>query len=235
MALAIAAPLPLLGQAPVPFAGCRSDGQGGPEDAPSGNTRTLDLSREAAGQLAYYGAAQGPGVLGPRGWYCFGTYGSAGDTLYVSPQPIDTSHLFTKWAGFDGPAIEVDYRYGGTSGRFEVAEIIARVFPAFKEFVTNLKKFEPQRSFQFGPYPADALTYKSKTEVEYITPARADGLGTYGSLKKNGNEIRGVAVLLGTYPDLLHVAVRLPADLSALAPAIVTQVERDAAANPGGF
>ncbi len=39
-----------------------------------------DLARVAA-RLAYYKAKNGFGILGPRGWHCFSTYGSNGSTL----------------------------------------------------------------------------------------------------------------------------------------------------------
>ena len=44
-----------------------------------------------ASKLAYYQAEKGIGVLAPRDWHCFGTYGSGGDTLYVTPQPINSA------------------------------------------------------------------------------------------------------------------------------------------------
>jgi hypothetical protein len=46
-----------------------------------------------------------------------------------------------------------------TSGRFEVAEIIARVFPDYKDFVSLVMElFDfPPTEFTFGPYPNDVL------------------------------------------------------------------------------
>lgn len=213
----------------VPFVGCKSDGQTGPAEAPKGTGPSVPVSLKAAQQLAHYESAPGTGVLAPRGWYCFGTYGSGGDALFVSPEPIDTANLFSPgWRGFAGPAIEISHRFGDTSGRFEVAEIIARVFPTYKAFVTGVMEgFD--LSFTFGPYPEDTLTYKSKAMVEYQTPPQADGLGTHSRLNKNGSPIDGVAILVGQTPDLLLLSVRLPRDLTGLTSAIVGQVERDAA------
>jgi hypothetical protein len=219
----------------VPFVGCASDGQTGPQEAPSGTTISVSISLEAADQLAYYTSGQEVGVLAPRGWYCFGTYGSGGDTLFVSPQSINTASLFSaERRGFSGPAIEISYSSGGTSGRFEVAEVIARVFPAYKPFVTRIvEEFgQPASSFPFGPYPKDILTYKGKTVVEYKTPAQTEGLGTHSSLKKNDSPIYGAAILIGQTPDLLLLSVRLPPDLAGLTSAIVRQVESDAARLP---
>ena len=221
----------------VPFIGCNSDGQVGPMEAPKGTRRSVVIGREAAQKLAYYKAEQGVGVLAPRGWYCFGTYGSGGDTLFVSPQPIDTTNIFsTGPSGSAGPAIRVSYRFGGTSGRFSVAEIIARVFPAYKAFATAAMKEldQPDGSFTFGPYPTDTLTYKSKKLVEYRTPAQTEGLGTYSELSKNGMPIAGAAMLVGQPAelDLVLLSVRLAPDLDGLTTAIVIEFERDAARCP---
>ncbi|MGD0497845.1 MAG: hypothetical protein ABSC23_05355 [Bryobacteraceae bacterium] len=212
-------------------------------EAPEGNRVSVVMGEKAAQQLAYYKAAQGPGVFAPRGWYCFGTYGSGGDSLLVSPEPIDTAHLFsTEWAGLSGPAIDLRYNFGGTSGRFEVVEVISRVFPAYrgiplvKRVAKEMKDFDPPEDpLRFGPYPTDKLTYKSARAVEYQTLGEADGLGTHSTLEKNGDSIDGVAVLVGDDPDLLLLAVRLPPALSTLSSGIIGQVERDAARHPHGF
>lgn len=121
---------------PVLFVGCASDGQVGPLEAPSAKSKVMAISAGAAERLAYYKAEYGVGVLAPRGWHCFGTYGSNGATLYVSPDPINAADLLsTSWKGFAGPAIQISVAEGGTSGRFEVAKTIARVFPKHKAFV----------------------------------------------------------------------------------------------------
>ena len=57
-----------------------------------------------------------------------------------------------QWGGFPGPAIELDYRYGGGSGRFGVAETIARIFPAYKAFaISVMKELSPSDALTFGP------------------------------------------------------------------------------------
>jgi hypothetical protein len=217
--------------AEVPFVGCRADGQLGPTDAPNGKSRVLPIAAEAAKQLAYYKSEQGFGVLAPRGWYCFGVYGSSGYALYVSPEQISTEDLFsTTWGGFTGPVIELAGESGDTSGRFGVARVIARVFPAHRAFVQSVieEGTEPADSFPFGPYPKDKLIYRSKEIVEYETPENTDGLGTNSRLKRDASPIRGVAILMGQAPDLLRLSVRLSPNLADLTPAIVQQVERDA-------
>ena len=215
----------------VPFVGCKSDGQLGPMEAPSGKTKSVPIGPQAAQQLAYYESAQGVGVLAPRGWYRFGTYGSGGNFLHLSSQPINSAIIFTdKWKGFNGLAIELGYTYGSTSGRFTVAEVIARVFPAYTAFVTTLRQGHDLLGSDFpsGPYPTDKLAYKSDRIVEYQTPPSTDGLGTQPWVKKNASPIDGVAMLIGETPDLVLLSVRLPSELTRLTPAIVGQLERDA-------
>ena len=91
------------GQDSVPLIGCKSDGQTGPIEAPESGTLSVGISRAAGQNLAYYKAVSGVGVLAPRGWYCFATYGSAVETLYVSAEPIDTSGSFSGPKSFNGP------------------------------------------------------------------------------------------------------------------------------------
>jgi hypothetical protein len=201
--------------APVPFVGCKSDGQVGPINAPSGRNKTMAITTEAAQRLAYYKAKEGVGVLAPKGWHCFGAYGSSGATLYVSPDPINSADvLSSSWKGFAGPVVQISLEYGGTSGRFAVAKTIARAFPARKEFVEGViaEGIEPASSFPYGPYPVDALKYRGENFVEFSTPAQAEGLGTDSRLQKNDTPISGAALLVGEEPDLLRVWVRLPSE-----------------------
>jgi hypothetical protein len=194
----------------------------------------VSVSASAAQDLAYYSSAENIGILAPRGWHCFGTSGSGGRTLYVTPGPIDFEHTFPQSGRrLTGSAIQVSQRFGDTSGRDAVAEVVARVFPAYKQFAAGVMELfdKPPGYIQFGPYPADSLKYRSDRVVEYRTPARSDGLGTYSWLEKNETAIDGAAMLVGpaSTPDLLLLAVRLSSDQRGLTPAIVAQFELDAA------
>ena len=64
--------------------------------------------------------------------------------------------------------------------------------------------------------------------VEYRTPANTEGLGTRSRLRKNSDPIRGVMILIGDVPDLLHLSMRLPADYAQFASTIVRQTEHEA-------
>jgi hypothetical protein len=218
----------------VLFVGCPSDGQMGPVKAPSGKAPKMQIEAELADRLAYYSSAQDLGVLAPRGWHCFGTYGSGGEHVFVSPEPVNAKNLFSdEWDGFRGTAVQLNHSFGETSGRFSVAEIIARVFPAYQGFAANVnKQLSPPNKFSFGPNPKETLTYRSKTVVEYLTPAQTDGLGTHFGLKENDASIEGVAILVEQAPDSLLLAVRLPPELAGLTSAIIHEVEREAARRP---
>jgi hypothetical protein len=216
----------------IPFEGCRADGQVGPLSAPNGTPMMLPIAVEAAHRLTYYKAKEGFGVLGPRGWHCFCTYGSNGEALFVSPEQVNANDLLKSetWEGFKGPTIQISYEFGDTSGRFGVASTIARVFPARKEFVDNVIRegIVSADSFPTGPYPKDQLVYRTKNIVEFQTPANEDGLGTKSRLLRNADPISGAAILVGTTPDLLSLSVRLAPNLVDLAPVIIQQVEREA-------
>src|SRR6266700_245686 len=75
---------------------------------------------------------------------------------------------------------------GTGSGTFEVAEMMARVFPDFKAFARNVEE-ELGGPISFGPYPNDNLPYLGNREVVYKTPAQTEGLGTHFSLRKSGS------------------------------------------------
>ena len=217
----------------VPFVGCASDGQAGPQAAPTGPSKAVAISAAAAERLAYYKAQYGPGVLAPRGWHCFSTYGSDGSNLFVSPDAIDAKTLLSvDWKGFAGPAIQVSVSSGGTSGRFEVAKVIARVFPAYKQFAQNViaEGIEPASDFPFGPYANDKLTYRGTNTVEFETPANTKGLGTDSRLLPNTSSIDGVAIITGTDTDLIQLSARPSEKDRDLIPLIVKQVESEATA-----
>ncbi len=212
-------------QAPVriPFVGCNSDGQTGPQDLPKGHSQAATIPDEIAARVALYKGPFGRAVLAPRGWHCFETYGSSGETLYVAPQPLSSSMFFAEsFHGLIGPYVLMTDSYGGTSGRFAVAEAIARVFPAHKDFVASVTE-EGIRDTPFpsGPYAHDVPTYKSNELVEFQTPAHYRGLG--GGMSELPTS--GFAELSGPDTDLTKVVVRLTPAFANLADYIVEQAE----------
>lgn len=204
----------------VPFVGCRSDGQVGPQPAPKSRRTPLVPSNEAR-RLAYYAASSGRGVLAPRGWHCFGAYGSGGDLLVVTPETLG-SKLRT-----GGSAVELTYAFGDTSGRGTVADAIARYFPRYRDFIRENFEFLKDRGFPSGPYAQDSFSRRTDTLVRYITPARTKGGGTESALAPSSQPIQGLAMLVINTdgPDLLQVNIRLPNSDHGLAEAILHEAE----------
>ena len=210
----------------VPFVGCASDGQAGPKAAPTRASQSAVVPVAMAQRLTFYEAKYGYGVLAPSGWHCFSTYGSNGISLFVSPDPIDSKALLSlDWKGFTGQVVQISYISCETSGRFEVAKKIARVFPAYKTFAQSViaEGIEPASDFPFGPYSSDKLTYRGDRGAEFETPANTQGLGTDSRLQANASPIDGVAIITDGVTDLIQVTVRLSA--RDLIPVIVRQVE----------
>jgi hypothetical protein len=218
----------------VPFVGCAQDGQVGPSPAPSGAPKTAMLDPVSAAKLAFYSVDGANGVLAPRGWNCFGTYGSSGRELYVAPIPLSSAAVFATGFAITGPGIELSGSAGDTSGRFTVAQIIARLFPARMAFARQViaEGIEPASSFPTGAPATDKLTAKGAAVVEFETPGGDQGIGTiFSRLKPSADPIDGVAILEGQTPDAAVLTVRLTADMRGLTPTIVQQFETDSAAS----
>jgi hypothetical protein len=215
----------------VPFVGCPADGQTGAIAAPKGKPVPVELDSSLAAKLAFY-QAEGLGVLAPRGWHCALLYGSSGSLLLATPDPIRLDDYFDTSKTVAGPAVQVSYNYGGTSGRSSVAAIVARFFPQREDFVRSVveleKTFGSKRPYPTGPFSGDKLVTRKKTVVEFITLANAKGLGTVGRLKPDDEPIYAAAMLLGEAdePDTVTAAVRLPKEDAELACTIVRDLER---------
>jgi hypothetical protein len=125
------------------------------------------------------------------------------------------------------------------SGKYDIATIMARVFPSFRTFASKVLR-GMDLPVPAGPYAGDTITRKSSRVVEYNTVARAEGLGNDGSwLGKNELPIRGAAIIVGNPPnvragpDLILLSVRLDSAFGDLASVIVDQFERDTIRGPG--
>lgn len=197
----------------------------GPVEAPQGTALQLPIPAAAAARLACYKSMADIGVLAPRGWHCYFTYGSGGYSLLVSPDPIDQVR------DLPGAGIDLTFHNGMNSGRIEVAEVIARMFPSRLGFVTEVRALHelPESAFPVGPFAADRLTRRGQKVVEFMTSAGTDGLGTRSRLSKvSGGAISGVAILEEDVPNVLQLSLRLPAGMEALTALVVAQTEREA-------
>lgn len=217
----------------VPFVGCASDGQSGPQPAPKGEPKVVKLDASIAEKLAFYSSDYGDGFLAPRGWYCASLIGSDGIFLFMSPQPIDTSALLSeREKGITGPIVQIESIEGETSGRDEVAGLVARYFPKDRAFVRRVISMMHQLASDYpaGPYPGDKLVARKQDVVEYVTPPHSKGVGTAVWLKPDDEPIYSTVMLLREdnprWPSAVVVRVRLPKDLADLAPVILHDTER---------
>jgi hypothetical protein len=209
----------------VPFVGCAQDGAYGPGEAPTGTDKVVQLDAATASKLAYY-ADTLHGVLGPRGWACFGTAGSSESTLYVAPPPLGRADVINPdGSGLNGPVVEL---YESSSG-YDVSRYITRVFPAHQAFAQGWinESREPASEFPTGVPATDRVTALGNEVVEYETPPNTDGLGVSERLKPSEDPVVGTVLLRGQTSAVVFTAVRLAPDLRDLAPAIMGQMERD--------
>lgn len=207
----------------VPWVGCPSDGQQGPQPAPvrDRHATTPALPAAIARQLAFY-VSDELATLAPRGWHCVGLAGSNGSFLIVTPAPHRAPELLSGTSRLRGPAVQIAVSFGGTSGRFEIANVIARAFPAHLDFARRVAAEGLSEPLPAGPYPADRMVQLRPMAVGYTTPAGQQGLGTDSRLAPDDRPIDGLAVL---HPDgdmdLVKLDVRLPTAQAGLATAIL--------------
>ncbi len=197
----------------------------GPAPAPAAPPRVPMVPAAAARELAVY-AAQGMTLLAPRGWHCREAYGSGGAVLLVTPR----SYAADDMPGFDslaGPALELSFLNGENSGRDQVAEVFSRLFPFKRRFIRGVENADDAHRFPRGPYPVDSTVRRSRSEVDYTTPAHHQGMGTFDSRLKPGDDpITGLAILAQSngVDSVVLLNLRLPSRWRALAPAILDAV-----------
>jgi hypothetical protein len=235
-----------LSRTEVPAIGCPQDGQVGPQDAPALPKMVSVTVPAGMGRfLAFYSASEGieSGILAPKGWDCFGTYGSDGNTLYVVPHRLGGEILDRSEKVKNGPAVIKRVSIGGTSGRFNVAKIGGRIFPSARAFALRVRNegLEDPKEYVFTPWPADRIVRLSEFAVSYMTPPRVNGLGTAFGLEPEREPVFGLVFLTDIEerndgPLLEGISVRLDQDNQQVHPAIaiarLTSPETPPATNP---
>jgi hypothetical protein len=208
----------------VAAVGCPANDQMGPARLQTGESMPAPVEQRMAEQIAYYKAEHSPGVYAPKGWSCRAWYGSNGSVLVVTPKRIEPPYF--PLPKITAPAVMIESSDGGTSGRFHVAIVAARLFPLVaSEFITRVRQEHliSDSLFDAEPYPDDQLRYLSDRLVEYTTPPNRTGLGTDGMFEMSNLPVRGLTILNLDVEvnSLTEVRVRVAADLNSVAEAIV--------------
>ena len=194
-----------------------------PVPAPAIPPASTRVPAAHAGQLALY-AAEGQQVFAPRGWHCIETYGSEGAILLVTPRPY-TATAFPDANSLAGPAVELSLLSGENSGRDQVAAVFSRLFPFKRDFIRSAAdNYDIPPRYPSGPFPGDRTIRRGRTEVDYITPPRRNGMGTYESrLQPDSDPIIGTAILAHVQgvDSVVLLDIRLPPHLRALGPVIL--------------
>jgi hypothetical protein len=209
--------------------GCAQDGQVDFQLPPRlPDTIPVKVPVGTASSLSFYSAHEqlDTGVIAPKGWSCFGVYGSSGSTLYVTPIEIEGPILDRAKRIGRSPAVVSKYVIGDTSGRFTVARMAARLFPQTRSFVESVlsKGLVDTKDFAFEIVSSDTIDRLSDSAITFSTPSGKQGLGTE-LLESAGDQAISGLVLLDQYApngfNLEHLAVRLSAHDGPLASAII--------------
>lgn len=199
----------------VPFVGCASDGQTGEVAAPR-RSEVDHVPAAARDGLAYY-ATRSLGTLAPAGWNCFAAYGSNGQRLIVAPVPLDFEAITRSGKALAGPAVEIAEEHGFTSGRYAVAAMIDRFFPAHRRFARGVEDMETPLT-PLPAWPNERIDKMGRDALAFRTPAGQEGLGTMNTLAPGADPILGLVILM---PDadmsMRTLSVRLGAGDAVLA------------------
>jgi hypothetical protein len=213
----------------VPFIGCETLGQGKAEPAPGGAAFELNTHQELAGQLAYYKAQDGYGVLGPRGWQCVATQTADSTRLLVMPE-IDRAKLSAGTFEVTGPAILAESDGGLCEICVTVPRMAIRLFPTEREWGTLVLRDKGVKDIAIGPYPADVIDRQDDKTMRFRTPANKDGFGTE-RFKASADPIDGLAMLLGGQSEGMLLQVRLPDAMRRLTTVILRQMQQEVESN----
>jgi hypothetical protein len=212
--------------AQVPFVGCPGIGGADPQlwPVPKGAPKVLPSPPTVpAARIAYYRADAGPGVFAPRGWHCQAWGGASGSFIIVTPS---TPPAVIPRESVKSPGVIGIESYGGSSGRFDIAEVSARLFPdVMADFIARVKAegFPSPDFSKIHPFSEDQYTYLTRRLVKFTTPAQHEGIGT-GIFVPSTDPVRGVVSLSpggGRYPDLLQFDIRLSSSDDQLTRALI--------------
>jgi hypothetical protein len=220
----------------IPTVACPTNGQTVPAKPHPDRLMHAPLDQPASAPIAYYSAAEPPGVYAPKGWYCLAWSGSNGNIVLVTPQRVAPPYFPLPAIG--GPAVMSQSTQGESTGRFHVAIVAAQLFSVVgSEFIKRVRgeHLISDSSFDVEHYPDDSMQYLSDRFVLYTTPADRSGLGTEGMFDMSDLPVRGLAILntQGEVISLTEVRVRLPPGQKSVEESIM-QLETGCVQRHGG-
>ncbi len=210
----------------VPWIGCPSDGQQGPERPPPAKRfEEVQIDPSLAPRLAYYASRYSEG-LGPRGWHCLGLEGSNGVQLLLAKAPLPKDPLSAVRQKLHGPAVVFASMSGETSGRFDVAIWVMRYFPRHRVFADAViaEGLEPASNFPAGVLPGDRILSRTPDRVVVETPPHRKGEGADSWLAPDDLPIISVVRFDADPPGGRSVSVKLAPEQRDLLPVLLGQL-----------
>lgn len=158
----------------VPYVGCPGTTMSGDSvDPPAGHDIRVDISSALAAQLAFY-YGQGMYALAPRGWVCSSQSGNTSRELTIRPPKADQA---------TGPIIDVSVWSADPAGWRVVDGYGGSYFPKIvtSEIIkADLDRLgESKGQFLVPKFPNDKISYLNSDTLEYVTPPRMPGLGSW--------------------------------------------------------
>ena len=212
----------------VPYIGCATSSMTGERTAaPQGSEAWLLMDAGTAQQLAYYTSDDATVIIGPRDWSCQASLGSAGSRLSASPvgDVPASSDEETDTRIADG--VYWAFSTGQTSGRFAVADAIARFFPERHSYVRSVvaEGLVPLSSFPNGPGEGVSIVRKSSDYVVYRETATSDQEGdAWGLIMLHGVQT-GDCLQSFDACDVEEFVVKLPRSYGNLGPQLLRQYQ----------
>jgi len=220
----------------VPFVGCAGDDDTGPTPAATGRPVTVEIPAAVAAKLAVY-SGEDIQILAPRGWDCAGFHSNVNASLSVFPPGRDDDK--------SGPIVMEFIKEGNIEGGLGsgVISVGATYFPDIISHsdlldylrATNMSGSEEQ--FAAPVYSSDELTYLTKSELIFFTPAGKQGVASIYDVPPSSTlPTRGILRIF--YPAagdkssagvgywaIMSFAERLPAGEASLGPYMLNFVK----------
>jgi hypothetical protein len=212
----------------VPFVGCPGGDMTSVYPPFQGESVSVDMDPLSAAHLAFYAANPSDkkvGVLAPRGWHCNFQDSSGGFMLVVVPHTMAPPFDFTEK---DTPRVLYQIDYGGTSGRFALANYVKTYFPSLDSSVSDTldeeKQFPGETALAPGngiQFPNDTISRIDPETLAFVTPRYSTGLGASERDTSSFPTSGFLHVYLHDDGLAILVSVRLPKNLGFLKTAIL--------------